>query len=226
MKATKTTGDVYRNLRHLMVERQLLARGIEDVRVLESMRQVPRHNFVLESLQNEAYNDSPLPIGEGQTISQPFIVAAMAEAAFIKETDKVLEIGTGCGYSAAVLSNLAETVYTVETIPSLASSAKQRLSSLNNVFAFTSDGSMGLAEHAPFDVIIVTAGAPRVPKTLMEQLSQEGRMVIPVRNSFGYENLLRVTKMQDGSFVEENLMEVRFVPLVGEQGWQTDVHAW
>lgn len=208
-------------LRHRMVEHQIAARGVRDNRVLDAMRTVPRHEFVIPSLLADAYADTPLPIGEGQTISQPFMVAYMAEAAQITPTDKVLEVGTGCGYSAAVLSQLAEKVYTVEVVPALAETAKVRLEKYLNVHSFLSDGTMGLTEHAPYDAIIVTAGAPHVPASLLDQLSINGRLVIPVRNDLGYEDLVRIHKQDDNSFSHTILMDVRFVPLIGKDGWST-----
>lgn len=213
-------GDIYSVMRQHMVDVQLLGRGITNVKVLESMRTVPRHFFVPHEWWNEAYSDGPLPIGFGQTISQPYIVAFMAQAAIIQPTDKVLEIGTGCGYSAAVLSNLCKDVYSIETISGLAKIAQPRLQQLgfHNVHCFHSDGSIGLPEHAPYDAIIVTAGAPKVPNSLLEQLAPGGRMVIPV-NKGPYEELVRVTKDENGEYRTQHLMDVRFVPLVGEEGW-------
>ena len=212
-----------------MVNQQLRPRGIKDERVLRAMETVPRHMFVSPELASAAYEDHPLPIGKNQTISQPFMVALMAEAARIQPTDKILEIGTGCGYSAAVLSMLASTVYTAEIIPELGNSAKNRLQELGyqNIEVMVEDGSVGFAEHAPFDAIVVTAGAPRVPQELLHQLSMGGRMVVPVRGESAFlpgEKLLRLTRTAEEntphSFVIEYLDDVRFVPLRGKAGWK------
>jgi protein-L-isoaspartate(D-aspartate) O-methyltransferase len=215
------TKDIFTMLRHQMVDRQIIGRGVNNRDVLQAMREVPRHLFVPEEIRSQSYEDTPLPIGKNQTISQPFIVAYMAEAAMISRTDKVLEIGTGCGYSAAILSKLADQVYTIERIPELAEPAKVRLQELGleNVHAFLSDGSIGLAQKAPFDAIICTAGAPSVPHSLVQQLAPGGRMIIPVSKGY-YEELLRVTKTTDGEYESETLMDVRFVPLVGKEGYK------
>lgn len=215
--------------RLLMVNNQLRRRGIGDERVLQAMETVPRHLFVAPELASEAYHDHPLPIGDDQTISQPYIVASMAEAACIGPTDKVLEIGTGCGYSAAVLSHLANKVISAEIIPGLGLAAKKRLEELkyDNVEVLVEDGSAGFEQFAPFDAIIVTAGAPKIPSQLLSQMKVGGRMVIPVRMPlnvfFGIgEKLLRVTRTneeEDGYNVEE-LGDVGFVPLKGKAGWQ------
>ncbi len=208
-------------LRYQMVDRQIIGRGINNRNVLQSLREIPRHLFVPEEIRSQSYDDNPLPIGKNQTISQPYIVAYMAEAAMITSTDKVLEIGTGCGYSAAVLSRLASQVYTIERIPELANDAKVRLHDLgyDNIHTFLSDGSIGLSEHAPFNAIIVTAGAPSVPHSLVQQLAPGGRMIIPVSKGH-YEELLRITKTTDGEYESETLMDVRFVPLVGKEGYK------
>lgn len=214
-----------------MVNTQLRTRGLRDERVLRAMETVPRHEFVATELASQAYNDHPLPIGSNQTISQPYMVALMAEVAKIKPTDKVLEIGTGCGFSAAVLSRLADTVYTAEIIPDLGSKAKERLTRLGfeNVVVLVEDGSAGFIEHAPFDAIVVTAGAPSVPTELLFQLNKEGRMVVPVRMNRHHllepcEQLLRITRTAEENVPEnfrvEMLEEVRFVPLRGKAGWQ------
>jgi len=196
------------------------------------MQTVPRHLFVSPELASAAYEDRPQPIGEDQTISQPYIVAYMAEAAQIQPTEKILEIGTGCGYSAAVLSLLAETVYTAEIIPELGNSAKNRLQELGyqNIVVMVEDGSEGFTEHAPYDAIIVTAGAPSVPQELLYQLKVGGRMVVPVSTGTGLlafllgEKLLRFTRIGDAdateSFKADYLDDVGFVPLTGKAGWQ------
>lgn len=202
----------------MMVEFDVQRRGIRNKAVLDSLKNVPRHLFVSPTQQIDAYNDYPLPIGYGQTISQPFIVALMAEAAQIKKTDKVLEVGTDSGYGAAVLSNLAKNVYTVESIPELAKQAKHRLASLgySNVKAKEGDGSVGWPEEGPYDAILVTASAPEVPNYLKLQLNDFGRLVLPVEKA-----LVRVTRIPGGGFSQEFLTGVRFVPLIGKGGYQT-----
>jgi len=205
-----------------MVEIQMRRRGIKDQAVLASMRTVPRHMFVPPTLRDEAYEDYPLPIGKGQTISQPYIVAYMAAAANLKKTDKVLEIGTGCGYSAAVLSNIVSEgqVYSVENIDLLAYNAQVRLSELGykNVHTMVGDGSIGWPEYQPYDAIIVTAAAPAIPKSLKAQLAVGGRMIIPVTDDGIGEDLVRLTRNEAG-FVRETLTAVRFVPLIGQEGY-------
>lgn len=203
-----------------MVERQIAARGILDPRVLEAMRTVPRHRFVEERFAEFAYQDTPLPIGEGQTISQPYIVALMAEALSLKETDRVLEVGAGSGYAAAVLSHLAREVLTVERWPELAERAARVLRELgcDNVRVEVANGSLGWPSEAPFDAIVSTAAGPRVPEPLIEQLSPEGgRLVIPVGDREG-QILTRITRRGD-ALHRENLGDVRFVPLIGAHAW-------
>ncbi len=206
-----------------MVDTQLRSRGIKDTRVLKAMEKIPRHLFVDEALQDQAYNDCPLPIAENQTISQPYMVALMTEALGLKGREKVLELGTGSGYQTAVLAELADRVFSVERIASLASRARKILDSLNyfNVAIRVGDGTYGWREEAPFDGIIVTAGAPEVPKTLVEQLDVGGRLVIPVGGRFS-QNLMRITRMsEDIDDIEtENLGGCRFVDLIGEHGWK------
>lgn len=212
---------LFRNMRNLMVDRQLIPRGINNPRVLDAMRSVPRHEFIPPENQRYSYDDCPVPIGKGQTISQPYMVAFMAEAAKISPNDKVLEIGTGCGYSASILSHLCNTLHTIETIPELAERAAVQLKGYPNIHCYLSDGSMGLQAEAPFDAIVVTAGAPRIPESLKSQLAINGRLIIPVHNrELGFEDLLRVTKVGENEFSEEKLMDVRFVPLIGEEGWK------
>jgi protein-L-isoaspartate(D-aspartate) O-methyltransferase len=219
MKKT-ISGDIFQRSRYHMVDTQLVGRGITSIKVLEATRNVPRHLFVPHQLWDQAYTDSPLPIGMGQTISQPFIVAYMTQAANLQPSDKVLEIGTGCGYAAAIASTVSSEVYTVETIKELVQIAQPRLTELgyHNVHCFHSDGSVGLPSHAPFDVIIVTAGAPTLPKFLIEQLSPNGRMIIPVSKG-SHEELLCVKKNEQDNITTEHLMDVRFVPLIGKEGW-------
>ncbi len=202
--------------RSAMVERQIRDRGIRDPRVLRAMNSVPRHLFVPEQFRSSAYEDHPLPIGYGQTISQPYIVALMTETLHLNGTEKALEIGTGSGYQAAVLSTLCAEVYSIEIIPTLAAEAKERLESLgyHNVHVSHGDGYKGWPEHAPFDVIIVTAAPPEVPAALIEQLKVGGRMVIPVGESV--QELLFIEKTKAGT-LQRKLMPVRFVPMVRER---------
>lgn len=207
-----------------MVERQLSRRGIRDQRVLQAMREVPREIFVDSGMEEFAFEDSPLPIGEGQTISQPYIVAVMAEAAELSPDDRVLEVGTGSGYAAAVFGRLAKAVYTIERHASLADTAKERLTraGIANVFVRTGDGTLGWTDAAPFDAIIVAAGSPEVPAALKQQLAIGGRLIIPVGESEDYQSLLRVTRTTEASYETDELAPVRFVPLVGAQGWTED----
>jgi protein-L-isoaspartate(D-aspartate) O-methyltransferase len=205
--------DEYTGLRHQMVESQIKARGIDDVQVLAAMKKVPRHLFVPKNYQSAAYQDRPLPIDEGQTISQPYIVGYMTAAINPKKGDVVLEIGTGSGYQAAVLAEIVREVYTLEIIPKLGKEAKDLLTRLGytNVHAKVSDGYHGWSEHAPFDAIVVTAAAEEVPQPLIDQLADGGRMVIPVGAAFSVQNLILVTK-KDGKVKMQNLFAVRFVP--------------
>jgi protein-L-isoaspartate(D-aspartate) O-methyltransferase len=207
--------------REIMLSRDLAGRGIYDPKVLAAMRQVPREEFVPAELKEQAYGDYPLPIEEGQTISQPYIVAYMAECLELSPDDRVLEIGTGSGYSAAVLSRIAAEVYTVERFDSLALSARERLRRLgyDNISIFVADGTLGWPGLAPFDAIIVTAGAPRVPKPLLEQLAVGGRLVLPVGPDRLGQTLIRVRRNDEDEYMEERLLAVQFVPLVGAEGW-------
>ena len=202
-----------------MVTEQIVRRGVRDPRVLAAMRSVPREEFVAPALARVAYHDRPLPIEEGQTISQPFIVAVMTEALDVDETDRVLEVGAGSGYAAAVLGLLAAEVHTIERHPRLARIAGERLARLGftNVRVHTGDGTLGLPEHAPFDGIIVAAGGPDVPRNLLAQLAEGGRLVIPVGPPHA-QSLLRITR-RGGEYTTENLGAVAFVPLVGKEGW-------
>ncbi|MGO9649677.1 MAG: protein-L-isoaspartate(D-aspartate) O-methyltransferase [Terriglobales bacterium] len=202
-----------------MVEAQLRARGIRDERVLAAMERVPREIFICEEYWEQAYEDHPLPIGSGQTVSQPYIVAFMLEVLSLKGAEKVLEIGTGTGYQTALLAELAGQVYSVERIESLARTAEailQRLGS-RNVGLTVGDGSRGLVEQAPFDAIVVSAAAPQIPQLLLEQLREGGRMVIPVGPADAQELIL--VRKRDGGAVITNLEGCRFVPLIGEQGY-------
>jgi len=209
--------------RRLMVERHIRARGVKDPRVLAAMEQVPRHLFVEDALRAQAYGDYPLPIGNRQTISQPYMVAAMTEALKLTGREKVLEVGTGSGYQTAILSCLAQRVFSVERIGELARNARKILDQLNcrNVNVRVTDGTFGWEDEAPFDAILVTAGAPTVPDTYLQQLAVGGRLVIPVGEK-GMQVLERITKVDTGRFRKEKLMECRFVPLVGQYGWSTD----
>ncbi|RKY63765.1 MAG: protein-L-isoaspartate O-methyltransferase [Candidatus Latescibacterota bacterium] len=215
LSACREGTEDYARARERMVEEQIEARGIKDSLVLAAMRKVPRHLFVPERYRSEAYADHPLPIGYGQTISQPYIVAYMTEALRLKGGEKVLEIGTGSGYQAAVLAEIADSVFTIEIIPELAESARERLRRLGykNIFVLCGDGYRGWPEHAPFDAIIVTAAPDHIPGPLVEQLKVGGRMVIPVGSV--YQELFLVVKTERG--VEKRpLLPVRFVPMTGE----------
>lgn len=205
--------------RNAMVDEQLIPRGIKDQRVLSAMRRVPRHLFAGKGLEWRAYGDHALPIGEGQTISQPYMVAVMTEALELKGDEKVLEIGTGSGYQAAVLAELAAAVYTMERIESLAIRAENLMHDLGytNVFFRVSNGTLGWKEESPFDGIIVTAGAPVVPETLIEQLSEGGRLVIPVGDRYS-QTLTKIVKKAKGT-VTTRLLPCVFVPLIGDYGW-------
>lgn len=211
----------YDALRQRMVEEQLRRRGIHDQRVLEAMRIIPRHLFVPRPWRAQAYEDMPLPIGHQQTISQPYIVALMLEALQLTGTERVLEVGTGSGYQAALLGWLAQHAYTVEIIPELVQSARHVLSQLGyeNVEVITANGSIGWKAGAPYDAIIVAAASPVVPHSLVEQLQEGGRLILPVGEFFS-QVLLRVRKQQ-GKIVTENLGGCAFVPLVGEEGWKS-----
>jgi protein-L-isoaspartate(D-aspartate) O-methyltransferase len=201
--------------RQEMVERQLKGRDITDARVLAVMGKVPRHRFVRPSWAGQAYNDHPLPIEEGQTISQPYIVALMTQLLELKGPERVLEVGTGSGYQAAVLAEIVKQVYTIEILPGLAKSAAERLKALGyaNVEVRAGDGYQGWPERAPFDAIIVTAGASHIPAPLIAQLKDGGRLVIPVDVAVGYQELLQCRK-ERGQLVKNIIAPVRFVPLI------------
>jgi len=207
--------------RHYMVDTQIVARGIKDQRVIEAMRKVPRHLFLDEALWPQAYEDHPLPIGEKQTISQPYIVALMTEALKLKGNEKVLEIGSGSGYQTAILAELAEQVYTIERIPTIAKQARKTFDQLhyNNIVLTIADGSSGWKDHSPYDGIIVTAASPSTPKPLLEQLAIGGRLVIPIGSEAGQE-LMVYEKTGENEFKQEDHGGCRFVKLVGEHGWK------
>ena len=209
------------NLREAMVQRQIAGRGLRDEAVLAAMREVPREEFLSPEMREFAYDDAPLPIEGKQTISQPYIVAVMAEALLLKGDEKVLEIGTGSGYAAAVLSRVAAEVYTVERIAQLAEKAAHVLRALRylNVHVRHGDGTLGWAEHGPYDAIVVAAGGPEVPETLKAQLKVGGRLVIPVGQKPDLQELLRITRLSEHEYKTEELLDVRFVPLVGAEGW-------
>jgi protein-L-isoaspartate(D-aspartate) O-methyltransferase len=210
----------YDHLREMMVESQLIPRGIRDERVLDAMRRVPRHLFVEELIRHSAYDDMALPIGEGQTISQPYMVAIMTELLELKGSEKVLEIGTGSGYQAAILAELAHEVYTVERIPVLTKRAKETLLSLGyeNVHLETGDGTLGLPEEAPFNRIIVTAASPKIPDPLLDQLAIDGVLIAPVGSRFS-QQILKIKRTKQGT-TEEYHTPCVFVPLIGEHGWK------
>lgn len=211
-------GDPAAAARQAMVEQQLVARGIDDARVLDAMRRVPRHRFVPEALAEQAYGDQPLPIGHDQTISQPYIVALMTQLARPAPDDRVLEVGTGSGYQAAVLAELAGEVYSIEIVTPLATRAALTLRQLGygNVAVRSGDGYVGWPEHVPFDAIVVTAAPERIPPPLLEQLAPGGRLVIPVGPLHATQELRVVEKREDGSLHERVVTPVRFVPLTGE----------
>ncbi len=213
-----------KNARWNMVQQQLAARDIRDEKVLDAMRQVPREAFLPRKWQAMAYDDSPLPIGQGQTISQPYMVAFMIQAAGLRGGERVLEIGTGSGYAAAVLSKIAGQVISIERIASLANAARDTLAQLEyrNIRVLCGDGTRGLLEEAPFDAILVAAGGPEVPESLQTQLAIGGKLIIPVGSDQNRQKLLRVTRLANQDYSTEPIASVRFVPLIGEQGWAAD----
>ena len=212
----------YQKLREEMVSTQLIPRGIKDPRVLDAMRRVPRHLIAGDSNMRSSYDDRALPIGEGQTISQPYMVAIMTELLKLKGTEKVLEIGTGSGYQGAILAELAREVYSIERITVLADRAAETFRSLSyeNIQVKTGDGTLGWPEKAPFERIIITAASPKIPDPLMEQLAMHGILVIPIGSRFS-QQLLRITKTERG-LIEEYHTPCVFVPLIGEFGWKKD----
>jgi protein-L-isoaspartate(D-aspartate) O-methyltransferase len=205
-----------------MVEEQIISRGIKDPRLIAAMKKIPRHLFVEEALQSQAYSDHPLPIGEKQTISQPYMVALMTEVLKLTGKEKVLEIGAGSGYQAAILAELAERVFSIERIRSLAIRARELLYELGyfNIEIKIFDGTLGWAEKGPFDAIIVTAGAPDIPQPVIDHSGMGGRWVIPVGNAFS-QDLIRMTKTEEG-IRREDLGGCRFVKLIGRHGWEDE----
>jgi len=214
------SADEYSADRLSMVENQLRRRGIKDLAVLKAMGSVPRHEFVPPEFRNRAYEDVPLPIGEGQTISQPYMVASIAVALHLSEGERVLEVGAGCGYQAAILACLAKEVLAVEYRSDLAAAATERLTRLGytNVHVHCGDGTLGLLEFAPFDAIVISAAAPAAPAPLLAQLSATGRMVVPVGDLENQE--LQLIRNEHGTFRKITLEPCRFVPLVGAYGWK------
>ena len=217
------TGDMVVQ-RDEMVKHQVRARGVDDDLVLEAMSAVPREAFVSDGYREVAYNDCPLPIAAGQTISQPYIVAIMLEALALEGGERVLEIGTGSGYAAAVLGKIAAKVFTVERIEELAEHATGVLKALDcrNVHVRCGDGTLGWREQAPFDAIVVSAGGPNAPPSLKSQLKIGGRMVIPVGSGKTHQELIRITRESEKRFRREEIAHVRFVPLIGDEGWNVE----
>lgn len=207
-----------------MVEMQLARRGIRDAAVLRAMNEVPRERFVAADLVDSAYDDAPLGIGAGQTISQPYIVARMVEALQLTHVSRVLEIGAGSGYAAAVMARIAAHVTTLERHPRLADAARECLRTLavDNVDVHAADGTLGWPDAAPFDAIVAAAGGPRIPEAWIDQLAPHGTMVMPLGDTLGRQELVRITRDDDGTLRREDLGPVVFVPLVGAQGWQAD----
>ncbi|MFL6726534.1 MAG: protein-L-isoaspartate(D-aspartate) O-methyltransferase [Sphingomicrobium sp.] len=205
-----------------MVERHLKRRGIKEAHIIDAFLAVPREAFVSPEYEHRAYGDYPLPIEAGQTISQPYIVALMVQAAEIKESDHVLEVGAGSGYAAAVISRIAARVIGIERKHDLVELARERMQRLGywNVEIVEGDGTKGCPDFAPYDAILAAASGSHVPKSLIAQLSPGGRIVMPVGDPGSVQRLIKVTKGQDGTLEQENLGEVRFVPLIGEQGWR------
>ena len=209
--------------RRRMVEDQVIDRGVKDGRVVDAMLKVPRHKFVEEALEGKAYQDAPLPIGEKQTISQPYMVAVMSEALALNGSEKVLEVGTGSGYQAAVLALLADRVFSLERIPSLARRARKVLDAcgFSKVNIRVADGTHGWQDMAPFDAIAVTAGAPAVPQDYLDQLAIGGRLIIPVGDRSS-QVLMRITRIGAAEYQEEQMLGCRFVPLIGRHGWKSE----
>jgi protein-L-isoaspartate(D-aspartate) O-methyltransferase len=209
----------WKHERERMVKEQIIARGIEDPRVIEAMEKVPRHLFVDKTYYHQSYNDYPLPIGQNQTISQPYMVASMTELLELKGNENILEVGTGSGYQTAILALLCSRVYSIERIPELTRKARIILRELgfNNVNLTVRDGTLGWPEFAPFNAILVTAGAPEIPNALIEQLADNGRLVIPVGTEIS--QTLNVVEKHKGRIYRKEYFDCAFVPLVGKQGW-------
>jgi protein-L-isoaspartate(D-aspartate) O-methyltransferase len=214
--------------REQMVARQIEGRGLRDPAILAAMREVPREAFVSERHRQFAYDDGPLPILEGQTISQPYVVALMIQMLYLKPEDRVLEIGTGSGYAAAILSRIASEVHTVERVESLVQYAQQNLAAVGykNVHVHLGDGTLGWPEYAPYNAIIVAAGGPQIPQALKDQLAVGGRLVMPVGSEQRAQRLVRLTRLDEDEYEQETLSHVRFVPLIGEQGWEKEERRW
>lgn len=218
MGCSAQNDDKFNGQRIQMVERQIKARGVTDKATIDACLRVPRHRFVLPQYINSAYSDSPLPIDEGQTISQPYIVAFMTEALNLKRTDKVLEIGTGSGYQAAVLAEICDSVFTIEIFPKLGNKATRLFKEIGyrNIFVKIGDGYLGWPEHAPFDAVIVTCAPSEIPQPLKDQLAEGGRMIIPVDDVYG-QSLILLEKKK-GKLKQEKILPVRFVPMIDERG--------
>lgn len=207
-----------------LIQRLKKVRGIQDENVLDAIRQVPREEFVPGDLIKYAYEDTALPIGEGQVITQPYLVALMTEVLELTEGDRVLEIGTGSGYAAAVISRIAEEVYTVERLPGLARAAGERFHRLgyDNIHVRVANGTLGWAEHAPYGAIMVSAGGPEIPGPLLEQLAVGGRLVIPIGSTRESQKLIRSRRLSENDYRYDELDPVRFVPLIGDEGWPAE----
>ena len=218
LSALSQSEDIFKTLREKMVKEQIEARGIKDKKVLEAMRKVPRHEFVEDYLKPHAYKDTPLPIGLGQTISQPYIVALMTELLQLERGDKVLEVGTDSGYQAAILAEITDEVYTIEIFEELGEKARERLKRLGykNINVKIADGYYGWEEHAPFDAIIVTCAAEHVPPPLLRQLKEGGKMCIPVGGPFQVQTLMLIEK-KNGKIISKSILPVRFVPMLRKE---------
>ena len=217
--------DSYRMVRERMVQTQLKKRGIRNSRVLEAFKRVPRHHFIPKNLADQAYADGPLPIGESQTISQPYMVAIMTQSAEIVPGNRVLEIGSGSGYQCAILAELGAEVYTIERVPALREQARETLRRLNyqDIHSRAGNGTLGWEEEAPFDAILITAGAPEIPKPLLDQLAIGGRLVVPLEED--YSQVLYVVRRSKEGFHRERGERCTFVPLIGKHGWKKDPRA-
>ena len=221
MSANRPEDDKAARARAAMVDRQLRARGIRDERVLDALAEVPREQFVAAELASFAYSDNPLPIGHGQTISQPYIVALMIEAAQVTMSDRVLEVGAGSGYAAAILGKIARSVIAIERVPELAQTARERLRALGlqNIEVIEGDGTLGWAEGAPYDAILAAASGRDIPPSLIAQLRSGGRLVMPVGAPGAVQRLVAIIKGRHGECHRRDLGAVRFVPLIGDEGW-------